>query len=273
MSVFVIAEAGSTHDGDLAKAERLVSVAAAAGCQAVKYQFWSDPDRLADRRRVPDFYRDIYRRYRMPVGWLYVLSELCQTQGIEFMATTYLPEDVATVAPFVTRFKVSSFEALDESFIVAHRPYRKQVIISAGMTDQYEALRLSYSYGGVVQCAVLHCVSAYPAPLASLQLHHLRPHNDPDGLDDVPTFAGLSDHSRHVLVGALAVAAGAEIIEAHLRLDDTDPENPDFATAFTPAEFADYVRNIRFAELAVGDGQKRQQPCEAPMAAYRVTGA
>ena len=83
---------------------------------------------------------------------------------------------------------------------------------------------------------------------------------------------GLSDHSRHRWMGALAVAAGAEIIEAHLRLDDTDPENPDFATAFTPAEFADYVRNIRFAEAALGDGQKRLQDCERPMAEYRVRG-
>jgi N,N'-diacetyllegionaminate synthase len=267
MSVFVIAEAGSCHDGDLGKAERLVRAAAAAGASAVKFQFWSDPDRLADRRRVPERYREIYRRYRMPVGWLYVLSELCQSQGIEFMASTYLPEDVALVAPFVRRFKVSSFEALDLEFIDRNETSEKPVIVSVGMANQQEAWTVRRRLRR--QDAMLACVSAYPAPLEAMNLAMLHP---VDAAYMPSPYDGLSDHSRDVRLGGWAVAAGARIIEAHLRLDNTDPENPDFATAFTPAEFAEYVQNIRFAELALGAGEKRLQDCERPMAEYRVRG-
>ncbi len=266
MSVFVIAEAGSCHDGDFCKAQELVDIAQYAGADAVKFQFWSNPDRLADRRRVPEEYRAIYRRYRLHYRWLEWLSEQAAeiTRGlkpIEFMATTYLPEDVATVAPFVKRFKVASFEAEDPAFLRAHVPYleHRQLIISCGMGARIgggDGITTPASW--LVDIKRLHCVSAYPAPAAEMNLAALK------------RCDGLSDHSRHPWMGALAVAAGAEIIEAHLRLDDTDRENPDYATAFAPAEFAEYVRNVRFAEAAMGDGVKRLQPSEEPMAAYRV---
>jgi len=273
-STLVIAECGSCHDGDLKKALQLVEAARESGCAVAKFQLWSDPDRLADRRGVPEHYRAIYLRYQMPASWLPVLQEACEarspwTRGlrpIELMATTYLPEDIAVVAPYVRRFKVASFEADDKSFIEAH-PDDRPIIVSLGMAngvpDHLFALRFQ----------LLHCVSSYPAPPEAMNLAVLMPWDNgvSDGLIDSP-FDGLSDHSRHLWMGALATVAGGKIIEAHLRLDDTDPQNPDFTTAFTPAEFAEYVRNIRFAEQAIGTGEKRLQACEREMAAYRVKG-
>lgn len=82
---------------------------------------------------------------------------------------------------------------------------------------------------------------------------------------------GLSDHSRHALTGALAVAAGATIVEAHLRLDDTPAENPDYAVAFSPSEFTQYVKNIRDAEVMLGTGRKEIQACEHEMLSFKVT--
>jgi sialic acid synthase SpsE len=111
----------------------------------------------------------------------------------------------------------------------------------------------------------LHCVSAYPTPVEQLNLAVLRETDDHCAI-----WSGLSDHTTHPLVGALAVAAGARIIEAHLKLDDTDPQNPDAPHARTPTAFADYVRNIRFAKAVMGDGVKRVMPSEAAMLPYRV---
>ena len=275
MSVFVIAEAGSCHDGDLAQALALIEAARDAGADACKFQYWSDADTLANRRRVPPAYRAIYRRYRLPASWLQPLAAACaatatRTRGcrpIEFMCSTYVAGDIATVAPFVRRFKVASFEALDRDFLLAHGLFlrsKDDLIISTGMMNQYEAYEAS-GFG-----RILHCISAYPAPIDSINLSALLHHDDADGLESIPEFDGLSDHSRHPLVGALATAAGAAIIEAHLRLDDTNPQNPDYATAFTPAEFAEYVSHIRFAEHCMGSGEKRLQDCEREMARFRV---
>jgi N,N'-diacetyllegionaminate synthase len=284
VNTFVIAECGSCHDGELTKALQLVEAARESGCSAAKFQYWSNPDRLADRRRVPVMYREIYRRYQVPVSWLPVLKEACEarspwTRGlrpIEFMATCYLPDDVATVAPFVRRFKISSFEANDADFLRAHvpflpgdeRPVNAELIVSLGMGADYSATLRALDGCYWWSCTkALHCVSSYPAPADAMNLSLLRPSPDDD---ERILYDGLSDHSRHLWMGAMATAAGAQIIEAHIRLEKTSPDNPDYATAFTPAEFAEYIRNIRFAEQVMGTGEKRLQPCELEMAAYKV---
>ncbi len=273
---FVIAEAGSCHDRELPKALDLAIAARDAGADAVKYQFWSSADRLAERRRVPDHYREIYRRYAIPFGWIPTLATSCELRGLEFMCSVYLPEDVARIAPFVKRFKIASFEAEDEELLAAHVPFLegRQMVVSLGMNGAPNFMRsIPYRLADVIR--PLHCVSAYPAPIEALNLALLD--WEPDGSDDAcPNgFDGFSDHSDPALTwtGAIAVAAGAQIIEAHLRLESTDQGNPDAPHAMMPAQFADYVRNIRFAETCLGDGLRQLQACEREMAQYRVGNA
>jgi len=269
VSTYVIAEAGCCHDGDLAKALGLAQAAADVGASAVKYQFWSDPDALADRRRVPSRYREIYRRYRVPAEWLRRLAAEASARRIDFMCTTYLPGDIATVAPFVRTFKVASFEAADAEFIRAHGAYLKDrtrdIIISLGMGAQRPSITIVCGW----RCAYLLCVSAYPAPVGALNLARLHCGDDDD---EAASYDGFSDHSDPALTwtGALAVAAGARIVEAHLRLDGTDLLNPDAPHAMLPRQFADYVRHIRFAERCLGSSDAGMQPCETEMAQYRV---
>jgi sialic acid synthase SpsE len=270
----VIAECGSCHDGSLKQAERLIEAAATAGVDIAKFQWWSDADRLADRRQVPDTYREIYRRYQVPQSWLPALRRRCDSFGLEFMATSYLPEDVPVVGLFVKRFKVASFEATDRAFVDACQQCGP-VIVSVGMMSEPEWLDLLRHLRAEDAC--LQCVSSYPAAPEQMNLGVLRIHAacracDCCGQDNWRPLPGLSDHSRDLDMGAYAVCAGAEIIEAHLRLDDTDRSNPDYAVAFTPSEFAEYVRRIRRAEVIMGSGEKTLQECERPMAAYRVRG-
>jgi N,N'-diacetyllegionaminate synthase len=268
---YVIAEIASAHDGDIEKAMSLINAAADAGADAVKAQFWSDADRLADRRRVPPHYREIYRRYQIGADWLVGLARHTRERGMDFGCTAYLPEDVATVAPLVDFLKVASFEVLDEELRAAIEPwmpcphmYRtgKRVIVSLGMCDEDEAesvrrWHLSHTAGST---AILHCVSAYPCPLESLNLSVIQ----------VNALGGFSDHTANIQVGAYAVMSGARIVEAHIRLNETDPANPDYAPALSPGQFRAYVANIRQAERIMGDWTKRIQPCEQEMAQYKV---
>jgi sialic acid synthase SpsE len=261
--VLVIAEIGSCHDGSIEKAHRLIVAAKDAGADVAKFQFWSNADRLAQRRGA-EAYREIYRRYQMPAEWLPELHAYCDAVGIEFMTTVYLPEDVGVVAPFVNRFKVASFEAADPKLQAALGAIDNPVIVSSGMRDETEVWRLMDEWLDACRdVSWLHCVSSYPAPVDALNLRVI---------SDREFAFGFSDHSEPTLTwtGALAVAAGAPIVEAHLRLDDTDIENPDAPHAMDPRQFREYVRHIRFAETALGDGNKRLMPCEAPMTAYKV---
>ena len=191
------------------------------------------------------------------------------------MATVFLPEDVAVVASHVRHAKIASFEAEDVELWRAWTratlfwDVTRWVVVSLGMGARWEPTIEAANMG--IRVRRLHCVSSYPATIESLQLSGLWASWDTDG-DRVDPLDGFSDHSDPALTwtGALATAAGASILEAHLRLDDTDPVNPDYSHAMTPRQFAEYVRNIRFCEVALGDGDKRIQPCEKQMAQYRV---
>ena len=271
----VIGEAAACHDGSLYKAQKLVYAAKNAGCDAVKMQWLSSPERLAARRRAPE-YLDAYRLLSFPRAWFPTLVAECELTGIEFMCTSYLPEDIAVVAPYVKRFKVSSFESRDAHFLALHAEYLKPLIVSAGMGAQVHTALNAYRqaqsnrqpvvhWEDQPSLDVLHCVSAYPCPDDQINLRVLTgPRRLMYGYD----FTGLSDHTKHPLTGALAVAAGAKIVEFHLRLDDTDPGNADYAVARTPAEAKEYIANIRQTERMMGDGNIRVMSAEAPMQRY-----
>jgi sialic acid synthase SpsE len=258
-TTFVIAEAASTHDGSLARAHDLIALAAKAGADAVKFQFWADADKLAKRRHVDDFYRAIYHRYRMPVEWLPALRASCAIHGVEFMCTTFLKEDIHLVEPFVKRFKVASFEAGDGQFLSWHNDFDKPVILSTGMMTAAEAAEAV----GALEWpqAVLHCVSAYPCASAGLSAIAAL-----QAAVGVPV--GFSDHTANVLTGALAVACGAEVVEVHFKAPDTDPDNPDCAPAVP--DLAACIANIRYAERMMGDGVKGPTAEEAEMMKYKV---
>ena len=267
MSVIVIAEPGSTHDGDIDKAKRLVDSAVAAGADVFKMQWWSDPDELADQRRVDAVsskdYRAIYHRYRVPYEWLGTLQNYCRFRGIEFACTAYLAKDVKGIAPYTSWLKLSSFEAehghLFQAAVASGRP----LLVSTGMTDEaaVKALHAKLTEAKV-DFRLLHCVSSYPAPLDDLNLSVL----------SQPEYDGYSDHSDPVDTGtgALAVAAGADVIEAHIRLEDTDADNPDRLVSMMPGTFNSYVWQIRQVERALGVPTKAVQPSEAAMRQYRV---
>lgn len=270
---FVIAEAAGCHDGDLSKASTLVNVARSIGADAVKFQWVSSPARLAARRRAPE-YLGAYRTLAFPEHWFDYLAGLCRDVGVEFMCTTYLPEDVAVVARYVERFKVSSFESLDWHFVAMHGEYRKPVILSGGMSTRAELAGVAERWSRAFEpdrstsrICFLHCVSAYPCPEDQANLAVIRPN-----LYQLPSvqFAGLSDHTLHPWTGALAVAAGARIVEFHVRLDGTDPGNADYSVARTPSDAREYVANIRTAEAMMGGGFKCVAPAEESMLRYRV---
>jgi N,N'-diacetyllegionaminate synthase len=274
---YVIAEAGSCGDAQLPKMLSLIDDAKAVKADAVKFQWTSDARAMAlgRGRAKRDGYESIYRHYlEWPHEWHKELSTHCQTLGLAYLCTVYLPDDISMVADYVHGFKVSSFEAQDFEFIRAHAywvSFDRPLLISTGMCSKREINRLwreAVLPHGLENCVkLLHCVSAYPAQFDQLNLRVLRPKRY-----GLWKFSGFSDHSLPALThtGALAVVAGAEIIEAHLRSDDTSPDNPDHDHAMTTDQFLAYVAQIRMVEKALGTGKKERQTCEAVMSQYRV---
>ena len=284
MSVLIVAEPGGTHEGKLSTMLELIDVAASAGCDVYKGQWVSNAQTMCDRRHAPE-YLDSYLKLQYPLEWHAELREHAKAQGLDYACTAYIPGDPTLLAPFVDYLKLSSFEfddaALYREAILA-KPTRQRLnhsqimsgvhvsplIVSTGMrmTVNHE-WRIWENKKCYAPEAILHCVSSYPAPLAALNLSLCSGNGQYDG---EPRYAGFSDHSHDVRVGAWAVAAGAQILETHFRLDSCDPANKDYAVAFTPAEFKEYIKNVRDCEVAMGDGVKRVQECERDMERFKV---
>lgn len=254
----IVAEPGGTHGGDLDTMHRLIDMAAACGATAIKPQWTSSPARMVTRRRAPQ-YLEAYARLAYSLDWHDGLRAHAAEVGLDYVVSVYLPEDVPTVAARADAIKVASFEAANLPMLGAAEDAGVPIIISTGMLSAAE-IACAAGFADVL----LHCVSAYPAPPESLALGEIQRIGRSTGLP-----VGFSDHSRSVQTGAFAVAAGAVLLEVHVRLDDCDPSNPDYAVALSPAEFTEYARLARLVGRAMGDRAARVD-AEAAMRAYRV---
>ena len=225
---FVIGEVGSTWECDLTKAFRLIRAAKECGADAVKFQFTSNPEKMAARRGIPDA-APMYRKYlAWPQGYIPELKAYADEVGIEWMCTVYIPEDIGVIAPYVKRFKISAYESQDAQFIAEHLkpPWKHEELIISLNPGKTVPMHLDDSNF----VTKLHCMSFYPTAPEHLHLNHL---HDLENKNRFPiatqTYDGLSDHTANTLTGALAVAAGATVIEKHIRLFwDTPKDNPDY---------------------------------------------
>ena len=274
---FVIAECCSSWrfgDDHLANAFRMIELAKECDASAAKFQWTSDPVLMAQRRHGK---REEFDILAYPFGWLEKLKAKCDEVGVEFMVTCFIAKDIPSINPLVKRFKVASAESGDRKFVEAHFQYDRQIIASAAFGSGPVAKNL----GETNFIKTLHCVCSYPTPISELNLARLHLRNDfcmdggPFGGERV--FDGLSDHTTSVLSGAVAVGAGATIIEKHIKLLATPGSNPDaphsLAVDWThhgEGNFLTYVANIREAELAMGTGESVMQECEKAYEGRRV---
>lgn len=265
---FIIAEAGSNHNGRLELAKQLIDTAASAGADAVKFQLFR-AERMYSRRagtseylKMPQPIYDIIAQMEMPYDWLPQLAAQCERVGISFLASVFDEESADRLNPFVTAHKIASYEMTHLPLVRHVAAMGKSLIISTGtanleeVSETVEAVRQA----GNPAVALMQCTAAYPAPVESLNVRAVTTLKARFG---VPV--GLSDHSRNPLVGPLAaVALGANLIEKHITLDNDLP-GPDHGFAIEPDELRLMVRSIREIEQALGTGHKEPHPVEAEL--------
>ena len=261
--VFVIAEAGVNHQGDMSLAKRLIDTARDCGADAVKFQLF-DPEVL----EPPGARREMLKSLHIGWGGMRELQAHCRDVGIEFICTPFDPGSAQFLIDEleVRTVKIGSADLDNIDLLDAVSKGTHLVILSTGMATRpkIEAAlarfwiqeRLGPGLGlGVF---LLHCVSAYPTPVMDM---HLTAIADMLGEYDC-SGVGLSDHSLSVIAPAVAVGIGASVIEKHLTLS-RDMDGPDHKASLEPDEFRQMVANIREAELAIGtQGRDGPMPCE-----------
>lgn len=260
---FIIAEAGSNHDGKIEQARRLVDVAAEAGVDAVKFQFFRAEHLYS--RFTPEFeylkgqnVYELIESIETPRDWIAELAGHCRERDVIFLASPFDREAVDLLDGFVPAFKVASFEIEDLELIRHIASKGKPVIISTGMASMgeiEEAVEAVRSEGND-EIVLLHCNSTYPTPADGVNLRAIETMKR---IFQVPV--GFSDHTEGIHIPLSAIAMGARVIEKHFTLDRGLP-GPDHSFAIEPDQLRELVSLAREIESALGDGVKRRSTYE-----------
>ncbi len=269
---YIIAEAGSNHDGKLDQAKRLIDVAAEAGADAVKFQTFA-ADRIVAETSTRAKYLDgilppgktmseLFRELELPREWHAELFEYATSAGLDFISTPFDFEAIDLLDELgIKAFKVATYELGHLPLIREIASRGKPVICSTGMAnlaDIQDAVDTVAATGND-QLVLLHCVVNYPPPFADLNLRAIETMRSAFG---VPV--GYSDHSPGITAPIVATALGAAVIEKHFTIS-RDLPGPDHRFALEPDELRAMVQGVRDTQASLGTGIKRMAPAEADL--------
>jgi N,N'-diacetyllegionaminate synthase len=268
-SVFVIAEAGVNHNGEIGLALELIDIAADSGADAVKFQTLN-----ADLLVTTDSPKAAYAaetteeemsNYEMIKGLELTeadhrtLQKHCGDRGVIFISTPF-DEPAADFLETldVPAYKTGSGEVNNIPYLKHVASKGKPVIFSTGMStmEEVEQAVAVMEAQGNSDIIVLHCVSNYPANPADANLRAMETIRQRVGKP-----VGYSDHTMGTAVPLAAVAMGASLIEKHFTLDRS-MEGPDHRASLEPDELKRMIEDIRTVESSLGDGVKRLMPSE-----------
>ncbi|HEV7860365.1 MAG TPA: N-acetylneuraminate synthase [Pyrinomonadaceae bacterium] len=272
--VLIIAEAGVNHNGQLEKALELVSVARAAGADAVKFQLYRPEEQVSQAARTAGYQREqtgadhmleMARSYELPWEAHHAIAARCREAGIAYMSSCFDREAVDFLVQLGGEcIKVGSGEITNYPLLAHMSATGLPILLSTGMStlsDVAGAVEHIHA-SGPGSLALFQCVSNYPADPATVNLRAMLTMRQ---AFNVPV--GFSDHTHGSAVAVAAVALGACMVEKHFTLDKSLP-GPDHAMSLDPSELRAYVKAIRTAESALGDGIKR--PVESELETLRA---
>ena len=249
---YVIAEGGVNHFGDMEKAYQLIELAASAGADVYKTQHYRT-DRLIGPS-APEW-RERLRSKELPDECIRLMQARCRERGIPFLCTGHddIALDFLDKVLDVPAFKIGSGEVENWPFLADIARRGKPVILSTGM---YEIAQIKEAVkvmadNGCPALGILHCITSYPAPHASINLKVM------DRIREFfPGPVGYSDHTEGTAIPLAAVALGADIIEKHITIDRDVPNAQDWRVSCDPSNLARFVQDIRDIEEALGGGPK-----------------
>ena len=266
--IFIIAEAGVNHNGDMEIARKLIDAASDSGADAVKFQTFQAKKLVCRTARKAGYQLEttdasetqyeMLKKLELTRQMHIELMEYCDQKNIMFLSTPFDAESIRLLADLGLQvFKIPSGEITNLPYLRAIARLQKKVILSTGMSnmDEVRAAVQVLETNGTKDITLLHCNTQYPTPVADVNLLAMVRMREEIGLP-----VGYSDHTQGIEIPIAAAALGAEVIEKHFTLDK-NMEGPDHRASLEPAQLREMVRAVRNIEAAMGDGIK--QPSES----------
>jgi N-acetylneuraminate synthase len=263
---FVIAEIGINHNGDVDLAKRLVSVAVAAGCDAVKFQKRTvdvvyTAKELATPRENPfgSTNGDLKYGLEFEVEEYAEIADFCRSVKIPWFVSPWDEGAVDFMEQFrVPVYKIASASLTDDHLLRHIRNTGKPVILSTGMST-YAEIDHAVDVLGKENLILMHATSTYPAKYEQLNLRAI-----PTMIERYGVPVGYSGHETGIPTSVAASVLGASCVERHITMDRA-MWGSDQAASLEPNGITRLVRDIRLCEQSMGDGIKRVYEEEIPV--------
>ena len=269
MSIFIVAEIGINHNGDMTVCKELINVAATAGCDAVKFQkrdintvysqeFLKEPRESPwgktqrDQKEGLEFNRDQFLE----------IDKFCKEMNIEWFASAWDLKSQQFLSEFNLKYnKVASAMLVHTELLKLVSSEKKHTFISTGMSS-FKEIDAAVKIFDEAQCSyeLLHTVSTYPMRDEDANLNVINTLRQKYNCN-----VGYSGHEGGLAVSYAAAALGISSLERHITLDRS-MYGSDKAASIEPSGLRQLVGAVRKIEKAMGDGVKRITEAEIPIA-------
>jgi len=257
--VYVVAEIGINHNGDLEHAKRLIDAAMLAGVDAVKFQKRTPelcvPPEQRDKMRETPWGYISYMDYRYKVEFgeaeYEAIDQYCGERNLQWFVSVWDEPSVDFMEPYdPVCYKVPSASLTDHELLRKVKGTGRPMLISTGMSTM-EQIEAAVEVIGTENLLINHATSTYPCEPEELNLQAIKTLQD-----KFPVPIGYSGHEVGLIPTVVAVSLGACSIERHITLDRAN-WGSDQAASVEPGGIQRLVKYIRVTEQALGDGVKR----------------
>lgn len=266
--VYIIAEAGVNHNGRFDLALKLIDAAKRVGADAVKFQVFTAENLVVSNAPTATYQlhqghsdqRQMLRQLELSRKEFTDLHGYCRQVGIEFLATPFGISDLEFLVDLgVPGLKLASPDLVNVPLVERAIQSNLPIIASTGactIDEIDEAVEGFSNQGALGRLILFHCISSYPTKLTETNLAVIG-----NLAQRYPVPVGFSDHTAEWITGALAVAAGATILEKHFTLDRAMP-GPDHALSLDEIQMGQYIAAAREAQAAMGNPRRQLLTCE-----------
>lgn len=269
--IFIIAEAGVNHNGDINLALQLVEAASNAGADAIKFQIFNAAKLVTKSAAKAEYQKkqtgkdesqfEMIRKLELSREEHKELQRYCENKNIHFLSSPFDEESAQFLNVLGLRiFKIPSGEITNLPYLKRIGELNKKIILSTGMANLSEvesAINVLVNSGTArANITLLHCNTEYPTPFIDVNLNAMLTLKDAFKLP-----VGYSDHTIGIEIPIAAAALGATVIEKHFTLDKS-MKGPDHKASLNPLELKTMVQSIRNIEVALGSGIKQPSNSE-----------